>query len=731
MSFLAPLFLAGIAAVSLPILFHLIRRTPRGRVLFSSLMFLSSSPPRVTKRSRLEHWPLLLLRALAVLLLALAFARPFLWAESTANAEKTGVARNIVIVIDVSASMQRESLWDQAKAIVSNLIDDAAATDRVAVLAFDRSVRIMFSFDQWVATPTDERGTLAKDAMRTLKPGWGSTDVGQALAAAADLLLERNGKVEGSSDASRLGPKQIVLISDLQKGTNLAALQAYEWPSEVIVQIKPLRIETAANAGIELLAAAEVEDDDKETQQRAVRVRVVNEASADEEKYKLAFPWFEKSNSDAELIDAYVPAGESRVIRAPEKLADWNGNRIELRGDDVAFDNVAWRVPRQPRRTVVLYLADDEATDAKAPLYYLQRAFPSTIRRVVSVDSVKADSPLTADELNRANLLVVASPLSDARIEAVRQSAESGKTVLVSTRAINMSGTLGKLVKSETLDLVEAEVADYAMLANIDFTHRYFAPFADPRFGDFTKVRFWHHRSLRDDELLKRKDVHVIARFDNDSPAIIDVPLGKGRCVILATGWHPEDGQLALSSKFVPLMNIMLDEAMGVPRQTEAFHVGDDVDLAWLARAGKASTDITVTKPDGTKVPLAESARFSDTDQPGIYTVAIEPEPWRFAVNLDPRESQTSPLDESELESRGVRLDSSTAASNQAVAERERQLRIRELENRHKIWRGLIVAALAVLLFETWLAGRYTAASLREPSESSPATAAGSSEESS
>ena len=61
MSFLAPLYVLGLAAVAAPIVFHLIRRSPRGEVPFSSLMFLSPTPPRLTRRSRLDHWLLLLL----------------------------------------------------------------------------------------------------------------------------------------------------------------------------------------------------------------------------------------------------------------------------------------------------------------------------------------------------------------------------------------------------------------------------------------------------------------------------------------------------------------------------------------------------------------------------------------------------------------------------------------------------------------------------------------------
>ena len=50
MSFLNPWFLLGAAAIAGPVLFHLIRRIARERMTFSSLMFLKSTPPKVTRR---------------------------------------------------------------------------------------------------------------------------------------------------------------------------------------------------------------------------------------------------------------------------------------------------------------------------------------------------------------------------------------------------------------------------------------------------------------------------------------------------------------------------------------------------------------------------------------------------------------------------------------------------------------------------------------------------------
>ena len=102
MSFLYPLFLAGITAISLPIILHMIRRHTRKRVTFSSLMFLRTTVPRFKNRSRLENLPLLILRCLILVLLALAFSRPFFL--KPVEGEPNPVGRRVVLLIDTSAS---------------------------------------------------------------------------------------------------------------------------------------------------------------------------------------------------------------------------------------------------------------------------------------------------------------------------------------------------------------------------------------------------------------------------------------------------------------------------------------------------------------------------------------------------------------------------------------------------------------------------------------------------
>lgn len=46
----------------------------------------------------------------------------------------------------------------------------------------------------------------------------------------------------------------------------------------------------------------------------------------------------------------------------------------------------------------------------------------------------------------------------------------------------------------------------------------------------------------------------------------------------------------------------------------------------------------------------AAEARFTQTDQPGIYEVSTTPAPAKFAVNLDASESKTAALPTDEFE---------------------------------------------------------------------------------
>src|SRR3954466_13269438 len=114
MNFLAPAFLAGLAAVAVPVIIHLINRERKVVVEFPSLMFLQRIPYRSVRRQKLRHLLLLLLRCLALALLVAAFARPFFEKRRPVTSGSTG-AREVVVLLDRSSSMGYGNHWRRAQ----------------------------------------------------------------------------------------------------------------------------------------------------------------------------------------------------------------------------------------------------------------------------------------------------------------------------------------------------------------------------------------------------------------------------------------------------------------------------------------------------------------------------------------------------------------------------------------------------------------------------------------
>src|SRR5882672_1872159 len=102
MGLLAPWFLAGIAALALPFYVHLLRRHTTIPRPFSSLMFFERRTQSSIKHRRLRYLLLLSLRVALLLLLALAFANPFV----TRSAASSGARKMLVIAVDNSFSMR-------------------------------------------------------------------------------------------------------------------------------------------------------------------------------------------------------------------------------------------------------------------------------------------------------------------------------------------------------------------------------------------------------------------------------------------------------------------------------------------------------------------------------------------------------------------------------------------------------------------------------------------------
>ncbi|RPJ69387.1 MAG: VWA domain-containing protein [Acidobacteria bacterium] len=140
MNFLAPALLAGLAAIAIPIVLHLVQREKKQVVAFPSLMFLRKIPYQSVRRRVIRHWPLLLLRALVIVLLAFAFARPFVpGADLAAGASGN---REVVILLDRSASMAYGDHFDRARQAARGVVQGLGANDRASLVLFSSEVEV-------------------------------------------------------------------------------------------------------------------------------------------------------------------------------------------------------------------------------------------------------------------------------------------------------------------------------------------------------------------------------------------------------------------------------------------------------------------------------------------------------------------------------------------------------------------------------------------------------------
>jgi hypothetical protein len=685
MNFLSTWFLLGALAVAAPVVFHLIRRTVKGRMLFSSLMFLRPTPPRVTRRRKVEHPWLLFLRCLCLVLLATGFARPF-FTRDNPQPPPSDERRQTVLLVDTSASMKREGLWDKVRAVADSYLKKAAPGDQVAVMTFDRQPHTLVGFTEWSTWSADQRAALARQRLAATAPDWMGTQLGFALTAAAEQFMDDAGK-----PASR---RELVLISDLQAGAKLDGLQGHDWPAGVKVIVEPVDARQQSNAGLEILNDTETARKDES----AVRVRVINDRDSKREKFRVNWQSLSGTGAAGGPVEIYSPPGQTHIIDAPGIPAGMTAGKLQLTGDEVDFDNQSFYVVPEVEHVNIAWFGLDSANDPAGLRFYLQRVFPGNSRRQFEIEPLTSPSTFSARLLNQSAFAVISSPPTAEETAVLHDWLAGGKTALLVLSDAQMGPTLAALTGWPEIQMTEAG-GDYALLDRIDFTHPLFAPFADPRFSDFSHIHFWKHRRV---EFPAAAGVREIARFDDGSPALAQIPLGRGNLLVLASGWNPADSQFAVSSKFPPFMQTLLDWSSATTTTRLQFTTGDAIALPI-----SSGTDVHWQKPDGKSVTLAAGQSFTETDLPGIYVATFDGKPRRFAVNLPLEESRTTPMSPDELARLGVPLQTPAefSAAKTQTPERQRHLQQAELENRQKLWRWLIVGVLAVTLGEILLSG--------------------------
>lgn len=675
MNFLAPLFLAGLAALAVPVVIHLIQRERKTIVAFPSLMFLRRIPYQSVRRRRIRHWSLLALRLAALALIVAAFARPFL--RGTGAAAAAGGARDVVVLLDRSYSMGYADTWTRAQAAARQAIEALQPDDRASLVLFAADAEV-------VARTSADRGRLLA-AIEAAEPVAGATRYGAALKLAGSLLAD-----------STLPNREVVLVSDFQR-MGWEPDQALRLPSGVRVTPVPVRAETIADVAVTPVSVHRETFSGRE--RIVVSGGVLNRGDAPVQNLPVTL---EIDGKAIQTTPASMEAhGAASVSFAPLTLDAHNTRgAVRIPDDGLLRDNVVHFVlsPVEPVPVTLVASAGARRDDS----LYLSRALGIGDRPRFDV-SVRTGEELPAEALTRARLVIVddtaVSPGTAGRLARFVEGG-GGLLVLAGPRmvwpereAAVLPGRIGP-----TVDRMRGTPAS---LIGLEYGHAVFEPFRAPRTGDFSSSRFYGYRTIT-----PAPEAQVLARFDDGTPALVERRVGTGRAMVWASTLGLDWSDLPLKPVFLPFVHRMVRHLASYRERPAALTVGQVLELE---KTAPPKERVALT-PDGQRLPLAaDGTGVLELAEQGFYEIHDQNAPGTpvevVASNVDLAESDFTPVDPQEIvTSVGGGAEGAAAGQPQAVPSDESQ------ERTQRLWWYLLFAGILLLTAETWLAQRLSRA---------------------
>jgi hypothetical protein len=674
MSFLTPLFFAALGAIAIPILVHLIQRERNRVVPFPSLMFLQRIPYQSVRRRRIRHWLLLALRVTAIALLVLAFARPF-FPQGALSAAAAGGAREVVILLDQSASMGYGDHWQRARDAAHRVVAGLGGDDRATLVLFGRNAE-----ENMRATSDRARLDAAIDAAVVGSDG---TRYGPALKL-ADSILAR----------SSLKQKEAVLISDFQKGGWGSAEDA-RFPEGITLTTASVAGETT-NISVPSVTFGRSAFSGQE--RVAVTAGVSNKSAqpATNVPVVLSVDGLELETKTVTI----APFSSTPVTFAAFTAAEANVRGFVRAGTDpLPADNTFHFVvsPSAPVSIAIVETGDR----ADASLFLTKAlAIGTTPAFQAEVVPVARATPAIFDRRSVVIFNDTAVPTA-AGGGALKRFVERGGGVLVVAGPRTawptdvdelMPGKLG-----ETVDRISGRSAT---LGRLDKSHEVFEPFKAPRSGDFTSAHIFRYRSLTPDPASR-----VIANYDDGAVAAAERRTGAGRVIVWTTTLDDSWTDLAVKPVYLPLVHQLVSYVARYEQTPAWLTVGQVMDLATTAATIRG--DRIVVSPSGQRTTQrANAPGLLELTEQGIYEVraggTTTGRPMSIAVNIDPTEADLTPLDPAELVA-AVTGHATQLAGDVAAPE---PLSREDNEKRQALWWYLLFAGLLLLAAETVISNR-------------------------
>lgn len=638
-AFLSPLFLVGVAAAAIPIAIHLFYRRTEPVVDFAAMRYLRRAPVEHSRRRRLRELVLLALRVSALVLLALAFARPY-FSDSVAALG----ANATLVLLDTSASLSAPGRFDDARDRARRAIENAPATHAVGLATFGQATDLIAPISQ------DRAGALA--ALAQVTPGGGATRYRAALQGAAEAFQGRSGR--------------IVVITDLQQSG---------W-------------DAASEGGVPEAVGVEVDDVGGPETNLAVTALRVERANA------VAVV---QNYSPRPATDQVVFAVDGRRIGAvPVTLAGGatGDARITLGGvasgalsaaitdrDGYSADNTRYAVVDQAAGGVSVLAVTPTGHPSEA--LYLERAlavaegaqgfrFKST-----GGSAFSAVEPVALEQVGVVAVLSTRGVAQRGR-ERLAEFVRAGGGLLVAAGpdvdpAILKEALAGIVATSWT-----ARAAAPLSFAPDDSRHPVFRVFGGA--GTLGNVEF--ERAVRISPPLT---ANVIARYSDGSAALVEERTTGGRVLIFASDLNYRWNDFPLQPAFVPFIHETV-RYLASPRTLRTEYLVGEIPAASTPGVVDLSdAGLSLSGPPRQPDPSAGSG------SPRVQPAGDRARPTgrRIAINVDPRESDPTRMTADTFQA-GISRLNAVAARNERTAAQQQE------DSQFLWWYGLLLMVVSL-----------------------------------
>ncbi len=689
MAFLAPLFFAALLTFAIPILIHLTQRERKQVVEFPSLMFLEKIPYQSVRRRRIRDWPLLAMRLAAILLIVLAFARPFFDRPIVALANVSG-PREVVILLDRSYSMGYGDRWARAQAEARQVVQGLTATDHATLVLFGTSAQAEVR-----ATAELSRVTAAIDAAKLSAE---ATRYAPALKLAQRVLAE-----------STLQSREVVMISDFQR-SGWVRDENLRLPEGTTFRTVPIADAQTPNLTVSNVLPQRSTFSGQE--RITVAANVINRGPSAVDNVRVTL------ELDGRAVEAQTvsvqPGAPAAISFQPFTLGRAYTRGTVRIGDDALKQDNTFHFVVSPAQRVSVLLVEPSRASREASLY-LQKALSIGSAPAFQVDMRDGESVGSTD-LDRHRVVIlndVAALSSGAELKAF-VSKGGGLFVVLGERA-NWGTDSNDLLPGVPGNVVDRTGRGGA-LAELDFSHPVLELFKAPRSGNPSTARFFRYRAITmkpepagDKEGEQAPSRRVIARFDDGAVAMAERRIGSGNVLLWASTLDNYWNDLALKPVYLPFVHEIVRHLATYEQPANFFTIGNVVDPGHLLRASglglQTGTGAMILTPTGQRIEQSGTPTPVQLEQPGFYEVhgrSNQAGTVSIAANIDTTESDLSVLDTQEL---NAALSGRPGTVNPASADAA-TLTPEDQERRQNFWWYLLMAGIALLGAETAISNR-------------------------